>query len=218
MKEKKEIYDNEIIEVLKRSRQLRLKSVFMLVIIGFCLIYGFENSENIMKERETVKLEKDKIENQDEYVVQSYKIISEIETPSFIINKNATIFLKEHSDYFYGKEKNLFEIISNSENNIDYSQLSKNVSKYSDRLIEISGYVIDVRELVEGNITYVHIMDINRKNYVLYYLGTLDNVVEGVYACAYSLPLDIITFKNLQNTYTEAVVCASCYIPVITVE
>ena len=48
--------------------------------------------------------------------------------------------------------------------------------------------------------------EITEGNYIIYYLGTLDDIFEGDYVQIYLLPLDIVTFENMANEYTEAVV------------
>ena len=116
-------------------------------------------------------------------------------------------FIKEHQDFFPGSDKNRGAISDFVDSQAGYPQLKKNINKYEGKLAFVGGEVIDIEESEDGNLTYIHIVDeINYGNYVLYYLGSLEEVFEGDYVQAYFLPFDTVTFENLSNTYTEAIV------------
>ena len=174
---------------------------FILMIVIACYIHKISVNE---EEKLTSVAEKvSETEEMASDVVKTFKIISQGEKPPFALRENSIDFMNKHPDYFNGDKRNLIEIITTSDNETDYKQLSKNISKHSGKLLSVSGRVIDVREYPEANVTYIHIFDIDDGDYVLYYLGILENINEDIYAAAYVLPLDIITFKNMNNTYTE---------------
>lgn len=164
-------------------------------------VTGNEKTTNSQKNNETGSTVADK-----------YKWISENAVSAFNIQEKSYAFMNEHNEYFPGNESNKGAISDFVDYEITYVHLSKNITKYGDKLIEVSGDVIDIEESDDGSITYVHICDYDGKSYILYYLGSLDNVFEGTYIWGYALPLDLITFENMSNTYTEAMVCAACYV------
>ena len=98
---------------------------------------------------------------------------------------------------------------------VTYQHITKSPSKYNDKLISVSGTVIDCyeEECEYGTITYVQVVDdYNGSSYCLYYWGSLENVFENNWVWGYMLPFDVTTFDNMGGYRTEAVVGAACYI------
>ncbi len=141
-----------------------------------------------------------------------YNAIAETNDPAFVISEKASSFINEHKDFFPGNSKNKGAISDYVDYDITYGHLTKNISKYGDKLISLYGTVIDVWEDEELNLTYLHILDYEGKSYIVYHLGILDDVLEETDVSVYALPLTITTFENMQAQYTEAVLCAGCYV------
>ena len=55
-------------------------------------------------------------------------------------------------------------------------------------------------------------MDYSDRNYIMLYLGTLDNIFEGTEVYSYVLPFDVVKFENMGGEYTEAIIGAACYV------
>lgn len=146
---------------------------------------------------------------------EKYKLIAENDEPPFTISEKSIAFINEHKDFFPGNSDNKGAISDYVDQDITYAHLSKNISKYGDKLISIYGEVVDIEESDDGSLTYIHIMDYDYNSYTLYYLGSLDDVLEESEVYAYALPLDITKFENMNAQYTEAVVGAACYIEIL---
>lgn len=145
-------------------------------------------------------------------IADKYIKISESEPTPFNVNEKAISFMAQNSNYFPGNESNKGAVSDLVDYEITYAHLTKNINKYGDKLINISGDVVDIRESDDGSVTYLHLSDYDGNNFIIYYLGSLENVFTGGYTWGYALPLDIVSFENLGGTYTKAVVCAGCYI------
>ncbi|MEE1042697.1 MAG: hypothetical protein UH854_01915 [Clostridia bacterium] len=120
--------------------------------------------------------------------------------------------MNDYAMYFPGDDTNKGAISDLADVELTYSHLSKNINKYGDKLVYLEGDVIDIEENDDGSVTYLHLNDYEGNNFIVYYLGSLDNVFDGGYTWGYGLPLDKISFENMGGTYTEAIVCAGCYI------
>lgn len=146
--------------------------------------------------------------------LEAYRSFEGNENMSFEIPNKAAQFIIAHPDFFPGNDSNTGAMSDFVDTEVYYMHLSKNISKHVDKLVQIYGDVVDIEESPEGDVTYLQV-DTGDGQYVLYYLGTLDDVFEGSYVYAYALPFSMVTFENIGNTYTEAVVGAACYVEAI---
>ncbi len=145
-------------------------------------------------------------------IVEDYKWIGENASTTFNVPEKAIAFMNEHPNFFPGKSEIKGQISDYVNEEVTFAHLCKNAKKYSDKLISISGTVVDIEESDDGSITYIHILDYDNNSYTLYYLGTLDDIFEDSLVYGYALPFDVVTFENQNAQYTEAVVGAACYI------
>lgn len=217
------VNDNE--NKKKKKKPIYKKWWFWVVIIvlGSMLMFGGEDDSETNDTNSDIKTESaetadDKAESTEttntekSVAVEKYKWIAQNADPEFTISEKSINFIKEHSNFFPGNESIQGAISDFVDEEITYAHLTKNMSKYGDKLISIYGEVTDITETEDGEITTVYVMDYDGNVYVLYYLGTLDNVFEGTYIFAYALPVAIITYENMGGFYTEAVVGAACYV------
>lgn len=145
-------------------------------------------------------------------VVKKYTTIAENVEMDMTISDDAIKFMSEHENFFPGNES-IRGTISDSVNfDVTYAHLSKNISKYDDKLICVSGYVLDIQETEDGSLTYIHIVDYEDNNYTFYYLGALDEIFEESIVTVYALPFSMVTFENLNAEYTQAVAGAACLV------
>lgn len=150
-------------------------------------------------------------------IADRYSLVGESltdENSKFTLSEDSIKFMDAHPDFFPGSESNLDAILAEVDPEVGFPQVHKNPAKYDDTLMAVSGLVIDCRELEYdfGTVTYIHVLDeVDEYSYCVYYLGTLDDVVDGCYVSCYVLPFGVITFKNLEGTNTLAVVGAACY-------
>lgn len=148
-----------------------------------------------------------------------YQALSEasIDTEyEFTLTDDAVNFMNSHPDFFPGSESNLEAMTEEVDTSVDFPQISKKQTQYSDRLVCVSGFVLDCEEveIEEKNLTITAIQFMNEVtsyNYYVYYIGALDDVVEDTYVTCYVLPFGTVTFENMGATYTEAVTGAVCY-------
>ena len=196
--------------------------IIIIVLASVLLFGGGDDSElnNTNSDTKTESAEAEKTKTEDTEIkdtkengaVEKYKWIAQNADPEFEISEKSINFIKEHLNFFPGNESIQGAISDFVDWDITYAHLTKSMSKYGDKLIWIGGDVIDIEESEDGELTTVHVVDYDGNSYVLYYLGTLDNVFEDTYISAYALPVAIITFENMGGSYTEAVVGAACYV------
>ena len=158
------------------------------------------------------------ITGKSETVANKYIAIAESADPTFSVSENSITFMDAHEEFFPGNENNDGAMSDYLNWETDYPHLSKSIGKYTGELFSVYGYVVDIKELDDGSLTYIHIVDYSEYNYTFYYLGTLDDAFEGSEVMVYALPFDMVTFENLGGTYTEAVVGAACYVEVYDFE
>lgn len=154
--------------------------------------------------------------------VDFYKWIDENDTSmDYVIPEKAIAFIDEHPEFFPGNENNTGAMSDYVDYEVTYQHITKSPSKYNDKLISISGTVVDCyeEECEYGTITFVQIVDdYSGSSYCLYYWGSLENVFEKNWVWGYALPFDVTTFENMGGYHTEAVVGAACYIMNTAVE
>ncbi len=185
----------------------------VIIVLGSMLMFGGEDDSETNDTNSDIKTESTETTNTEKSdAVEKYEWIAQNADPEFVISEKSINFIKEHSNFFPGNESIQGAISDFVDWEITHAHLTKSMSKYGDKLISVNGDVIDIEESEDGEITYVHVVDYDGNDYVLYYLGSLDNVFEDTYICAYALPVAIITFENMGGSYTEAVVGAACYV------
>lgn len=212
---------------------------FFVAIIAFCVVISLfsddsvnnempnspsiqENEYNQVSDSQSEKeVENDyNTSSQSDVMLQNEKIdylqsLGQMMDSDFVITENAINFLKQYYDLFpvaAGSENTTTEFIDSS---ITYEHLNKNISKYGNNLINIEGYVLDIEEAPDSSATYVHIIDYEENNYVLFYFGVLDNIFAKNNVSACVLPLSLVTFENRSAAYTEAIVCAACFVNLV---
>lgn len=197
-----------------------LKKVLIAFVVVFAISIAFSmgsddsTSSNSKLESTPQVTNNDVISNetQENEKVKIYQYLGENESLPYIVTDNAVAFINEHPDLFpvaTGLESSTSEFIDST---ISFAHLSKNIAKYGSNLMNISGYIVDIEEAPDGSVTVLQIMDYDGNNYMLYYLGVLDDVLEEMEVNTCVLPMDIVTFENMSGAYTEAIVCAACFV------
>ena len=161
----------------------------------------------------TTTAKEEEIKAEEPEPILMYKwLAAEVLPFDFGISDKSIEFIKENINFFPGKNDIKGAISDYVNNEITYEHLTKNPSKYGDELIEVCGTVIDIFEAEDGSYTYVQVMDYSDRNYIMLYLGTLDNIFEGTEVYSYVLPFDVVKFENMGGEYTEAIIGAACYV------
>lgn len=171
------------------------------------------NTETELDNNTQTELEtEDEKQNEIITVADKYIEIGKIVDTTFVVPEKSIEFMNKHEDFFPGSDENDGAMSDFVNWEISYPHLAKSISKYTDQLFVVYGYVIDVWESEDGSITYLHIVDNSGYSYTLYYLGALDDVFEETEVYVYALPFSMVTFENMSAQYTEAVVGAACYV------
>ena len=173
------------------------------------------NTENESDNNTQTELETEsEIKNEIVTVADKYIEIGKNVDTTFVVPEKSIEFMNKHEEFFPGSDENDGAMSDFVNWEIGYPHLAKSISKYTDQLFVICGYVIDVWETEDEGLTYLHIVDYNGYNYTLYYLGALDEVFEETEVYVYAMPFSMVTFENMSAQYTEAVVGAACYVEV----
>lgn len=186
--------------------------IFLIVIIVAVSSGEDDTSDNLSSNNTSVATSSENISENNVSAVDAYKSIAENDDPSFTIPDKAIEFINQHENFFPGKSEIKGAISDYVNEEVTYAHLSKNLSKYADKLISVYGYVVDIQESEDGSLTYIHIMDYDNNNYTLYYLGTLEDIFKESEVHGYALPFAMTTFENMSAEYTESVTGAACYI------
>ncbi len=185
--------------------------LLLIIIVVVAVSGGDEEATGSNSDNFGINSETSSTVNVDSSVAETYKSIAEMQS-DITISEDAINFMKEHENFFPGNDSISGTMSDYVNKEIGYSHLSKNISKYDDKLIAVNGYVIDIEESEDSSLTYIHIVDYDGNSYVLYYLGTLEEIFEEDEVEGFALPFSMITFENLDGAYTEAVAGAACYI------
>lgn len=215
--------------IKKEQDQKKKKPIFkrwwfwvVIVVLSSAILFSGEDTSEIndntsetQESKETTNEKSENVETSDKSdtgVVEKYKLIAKNNDPAFEISEKSIEFINEHPNFFPGSENIQGAISDFVDNEITFAHLTKNISKYGDGLVSVYGVVIDIEESEDGDVTYMHILDYDENSYVLYYLGTLEEVFEDSEVYVYALPFALTTFENMDATYTEAVVGAACFV------
>ena len=216
--------------------------IAIVVVILFIAMSGEEDSSTVNQENtesvsdnekdktdiETKKerrSEKDKSDNAEEDVDDN-DTISEFTPADFLEelqeNEAYPYELSERADKFLNNNPSLFPIKKKSkikkyiDYSIDYRHLTKNSSKYGDKLMALEGAsVVDCKEEnVDDDtvITELQLCDNDANNFIVFYFGELPDVLEEDPVDCYGLPLGTTAFDNVSGGTTLAGVLAGSYI------
>ncbi len=201
--------------------------IIVVLILILSLSGNEENdNENVIETVET-STESDIIDNSLEIgneveedtvitAVDFYKWVDETDmNMEYTIPEKALTFIDEHPEFFPGSDKNTGAMSDYVDWEVTYQHITKNPSKYTDKLISVGGTIVDCYETESeyGTITFLQMLDeYSQSTYCLYYWGSLENTFENNYAWGYALPFGVVKFENMGGYYTEGVVCAACYI------
>lgn len=191
------------------KKVLLFLTVIILILVG-CSDSGVntdEKSDKTEKTEEEVKEVKEEKEEILPEAIQTYMLLGENEEMPYEISDKSIEFMKKHLDFFPGNEKNKGAMSDFVNDDASYPKLDKSITKYQGELAFVEGYVVDIQEFDDGKLTYLHIAEeYSGGNYVMYYLGSLDEIYAGDYVQAYLLPFDKVTFENMNNAYTKAII------------
>ncbi|ROR28498.1 hypothetical protein EDD66_10480 [Mobilisporobacter senegalensis] len=142
-----------------------------------------------------------------------YSVTQENEVVPYTLNEKATVFLKEHPNYF--PTKNITDLVNYVDYELEYKHIAKSPQKYGDKLMEISlAQVVEIYEEMLDTITFttINIVDENGQQYYVLYIGSAEDVFEGDYILTEGLPLGISSFENTDGGNTVVAVVAGSYI------
>lgn len=157
-----------------------------------------------------------KSDTQTASALEQYQWIAENAATTFTIPDQAAAFITAHPDFFPGNESNTGAMSDCATYEVTYPMLAKSAKKYSDKLIDVYGYVVKIEETEDGTKTFIQIQDTDGNNYIAYYLGSIEIFEQDEVNC-YLLPLDNIQFENMDRNYTDAIACAAAYIDKVSV-
>lgn len=194
--------------------------VTLLICMVGLLIIGCGQSDSSSEETEkptTEATEQDATEEtQLSTALTLYQLLGEDSgdnSMAYTVPDDAAQFIIDHPDFFPGSADNSGAMSDHVNYDVYYKHLAKGISKYTGEMVSIYGDAIDVEEFSVGEdtVTFLQI-DTGDGNYVMYYLGALEDVFEGTYVAAYLLPFSKVTFENMSNAYTEAIIGAAAYV------
>lgn len=209
------------IEPKSNSKKKKIYIPVLVIIITIAIVVAGiacgnvdeeETTEEPKQTTEKLEEEKDitKASNAEKYQYISKNNSQELQ---FSMSEDAIKFIDKHPDFFPGSNKNRGAMTDYINYEISYNHIDKNPSKYSNKLIGITGYVTDCKEFDEDmDYTYLQVVDYDGNNYCMYYLGKSKDILADMSVEVFMLPFDMVSFENMGGTYTKAVMGACCYV------
>ncbi|MEF2964633.1 hypothetical protein V3851_02225 [Paenibacillus sp. M1] len=120
-------------------------------------------------------------------------------------------YIVEHSELFPAGSA---ELKNKAESEVDVSitsrHLFKNVAPYLDKMVKVSGYVVQIQEEETdvGTIAEIHIMDENDNSIVGIYNGSTGDILDGDFVTMRGVPTSLYSFDNIGGGTTNAVLLA----------
>lgn len=161
-----------------------------------------------------------------EFVTKLYKECGNHDSMKYSFNNSAESFLKHHEDLFTGKaDKYIDDTLIDY--NLEAKYVNKNIEKYGNNLMCISlAMVLSIEEETIGNdipkeleevvdfneFTYIQAVDEDGQNYIIWYLGSVDDVYEYSTIKIVGLPIGLTSFDNVSGGSTRAIVLAGVQI------
>jgi len=143
-----------------------------------------------------------------------YEALQKTETTPFTLTEKAKVFLKENPSLFSTKSKDALASFVNSD--IEYKHLNKNINNYGDKLIKLSeAYVVEIAEEElekDFKVTTINVMDENENQYMVYYIGAVEDVFEKDIISVYGLPIGQSGFENTNGGSTNCIILAGSYV------
>lgn len=133
---------------------------------------------------------------------------------AYKINDKAKTFMQKTPNLFPTKKET--KVVTHTDFNKTYAHIEKNDTKYGDKLMYL-GYVevVQIREKDIGIGTYLtslNLIDDDRHQYYVFYIGELADVLEGDTIEVYGLPLGMSRFTNVGNGKTLCPILAGSYV------
>ena len=131
------------------------------------------------------------------------------EDDNYTIDEKAVEFIINNPDLFLTTDLTLYE--GKVDNNFEYKAYAKNQSLYGDKLIVVTGEILQIREKNEwgADHTFCIITDNDYNFYYVHMYGFADNVYEDDYVTMIALPLDYFTYESVAGFEVWAIACAA---------
>lgn len=123
------------------------------------------------------------------------------------LEKNSSDFITNNPTLFPATEQtDISKVEGMVDNSIHYKHLEKNIDNYTDKIIQIKGTVIDVKEdKIDGKtFTYMHFFNDDRENFQVIYLGKVD-ILKNDPAVCIGLPITLNSFQNVSGGTTRSI-------------
>lgn len=140
--------------------------------------------------------------------------------------QDSQLKLQKKSSDFINSNPSLFPSTTQSDiskvegmvdKSIEYKHLEKSIDDYTDKIIQVKGNVIDVKEHKIGDktFTYMHFCTEDDNNFQVIYLGKVD-ILKNDSATCVGLPVAFNSFKNVSGGTTRAVMVIGSTVKKIT--
>lgn len=213
-------YSTKTHERKKKMKKKIVLVVLMILVIGIIFVMcgndGTENTETGGTETTASETSNDAKSDTTSAlgIYQRLGEASEDSSLAYTVPDDAAKFIKDYPEFFPGSDDNVGAMSDHVNFDVTYRHLAKSISKYTGELVSVYGNVIDIEETpVDEGLTITSLqIDTEEGDFMVYYLGALDDVFEGSSISAYVLPFSMVTFENMANQYTEAVIGAVAYV------
>lgn len=129
-----------------------------------------------------------------------------------VLDEKTYNYIVDHSNLFpAGTVELKKEAESLVDSNVTSRHIFKNISPYLEKMIKVSGYVVQIEEEETdfGTVAEIHILDDNGNSMIGIYLGSTGDILDGDYVIMRGVPTVVYSFDNIGGGTTNAVLIAT---------
>lgn len=123
------------------------------------------------------------------------------------LEKNSSDFITNNPTLFPATEQaDISKVEGMVDSSVDYKHLEKNINDYTDKIMQVKGTVIDVKEhkIDDKTFTYMHFSTEDMENFQVIYLGKVD-IFKNDSAVCIGMPVALNSFENVSGGTTRAI-------------
>lgn len=148
-------------------------------------------------------------EIETDYKVDTFRIFCDNMDNSMELSDSSKEYIESNPNLF---PANSYEDVSSLINHeIAYKHIMKSPGKYDSTFLQISGVVVDIEEITNGDryVNIIHTMDDRFDSYYTCYIGELPDIFEEDYITIVGIPLGVSSFSNVSGGTTNVIMIAA---------
>lgn len=171
-----------------------------------------EKEEAEKKEQETIEAQEAAAKEQEK--VAAAEVMNQIALyySGAELEEKSYNYIVDHSNLFpAGTVELKKEAESLVDSNVTSRHIFKNISPYLEKMIKVSGDIVEIEEEETdfGTVSEIHIIDDNDNSVIGIYLGSTGDILDGDFVTMRGVPTVVYSFDNIGGGTTNAVLLAA---------